>query len=91
MLNLVRFAEELVSRIENLDPDDLDSGSYFMTLVYLEDIFDKYGRSYEWCGKSRGDVTREMDRIRSMLAQYKITPDFQAAKASKIEQFQREW
>jgi len=41
IFDMLNYAEELTKHIS---PDEPDSSNYFMTLVYIEDILNKYGR-----------------------------------------------
>ena len=100
IFNLLDFADEIAGRIT---PEASNKEQYFMTLVYIEDILDKYGRSFvrqeairaglpdEESNSLTSEVNRRMDELRTTLAQLVQQYDFDTTLDHKISQFQREW
>ena len=90
--NLLDFADEVARRMDGLD--DFFRPSYLMSLVYVEDILDKYGRVPEWIGEDpeyRAYIVERMEQLRSIINSYSQMDEFQEAKRMKAEQFNRDW
>lgn len=100
IFDLLDFADDIIAQIS---PEDADKEMHFMTLVYIEDILDKYGRglvveSGRATGLSEDDIANlkysaneRMDAMRKTLAELVKQHDFDSTLDGKIEQFKREW
>lgn len=93
MENLIELAHELIKRLE-AERDIYLKRNYMMTLVYIEDVLDKYGRGSSWIGSDeshRKAIVSHLDYIRSVVSNYAKTAEFQEVKQSRIEQFTKRW
>lgn len=100
IFNLLDFADELAGRIK---PGNPDNGNYFMTLVYVEDILDKFGRGFvlttvQESGRSNDEAdnlmhqaTTRMDSLRQTIRQFAQLYDFDEVLDNKAKQLKREW
>ncbi len=100
VFNLLNFADELTGRIK---PGNPDNDNYFMTLVYVEDILDKYGRDFvlraaQESGHSADEASAmmhqaaaRMDSLRQTISSFAQLYDFNEVLDSKAKQFKREW
>ncbi len=91
MEQLIAFGDEIVRRLE-LEPQERDN--YFMTLVYIEDILDKYGRGSAWIGADQSHrmmVNKKMNDIRGVIRKYSQDYNFDEVLRAKGEQIYRGW
>jgi hypothetical protein len=100
IFNLLDFADELINRIK---PGELDNGNYFMTLVYIEDVLDTYGRGFvlttaRESGHSDNEAsalmytaTARMDLLRQAINDLSQVYDFNDVLDGKAERFRRDW
>ena len=90
---LIEFSDEIIRCLER-NEQPYNTSHYLMTLLYVEDILDKYGRQSQWIGDSEDSqvmATKYLDYLRQLLRVHMKTEVFQVAKTAKIKQLQREW
>jgi hypothetical protein len=100
IIELLDFADEISSLIRQ---DDFDKNSYFMTLVYVEDILDKYGRGLasqsardaalteEQTAEIRKYLNMRLDELRLRIRDYSQTYDFDEVIAERSRGMLRDW
>ncbi len=100
IFNLLDFADDLTTRILAGDPDN---SSYFLTLVYIEDILDSYGRSFvpttareAGCSEDeaqalKNEAASRMDALRHTLSELVNTYDFDRTMDEASRRFASEW
>lgn len=100
MIELLDFADEIDNLIQ---PDDFDKNSYFMTLVYVEDILDKYGRGLASQSARQAALTEEqvtairqhlnmrLDALRLRIRAHSQAYDFGEVMAERGRGMLRDW
>lgn len=100
IFNVLDFADELAGRIK---PDNPDNSNYFMTLVYVEDILDKFGRGFvlkmatesghssDEANNLMHQTTTRLDTLRQKISGFVQSYDFDETLDNKAEQLKREW
>lgn len=91
------YADYLAAAIQ---PENRDNGSYFMSLIYIEDILDSYGRGLILSSAKQigldgsaelSEAHRRLDllrgRIHDLAQQYNFDDDL----LRKSEKFKRDW
>ncbi|HSX35358.1 MAG TPA: hypothetical protein VLH84_00315 [Patescibacteria group bacterium] len=100
VLGLLDFANDIASKITT---DEHDKNSYFMTLVYVEDILDIYGRMLIMRSASESGVSEagisdlsrsaneRLNKLRGQIRQFSQQYDFDDVLKSKGESMYRDW
>lgn len=97
IFGLLDFADELEALLHT---EQFDRNSYLMTLIYIEDILDKYGRGMaQHSGNEVGldgkallsEATKRMDRLRAKIRAAVQTYDFDQELLQRTEEMQRNW
>ena len=94
---LLDFAEVVAKRIV---PGEFDNNNYFMTLVYVEDILDTYGRAVVSRSADennldghalKGDASRRMEALRSTIARLNSDHAFDEALVQSAGRLVKNW
>lgn len=100
IIELLDFADEIGDLIQQ---DDFDKNSYFMTLIYVEDILDKYGRGLapqsardamlteEQVSELRKHLNARLDALRIRIRNFSQAYDFDEAIAERSRGMLRDW
>lgn len=97
IFDMLDYADALIPLIQ---PNESDNGNYFMTLLYIEDILDSYGRSFvRHSADASGEdgqihmvnATRRMDELRTNIQELATTFDFEETIRLKNESMTRNW
>jgi len=100
MAELLDFAEEISARIHQ---DEFENESYFMTLIYIEDILDKYGRGLaSRSARDRGltkeqiltvriDLNTRLEALRAKIRNLSQAYDFDQAMTERAQSIIRDW
>ena len=100
MIELLDFADEISDMIQS---DDSDRNSYFMTLIYVEDILDKYGRGLasqsahdfalaeEQITEIRVYLNTRLEALRSRIRDLSQTYDFDEVITERGQGMLRDW
>lgn len=97
VFDMLDYADAISVKIT---PEEYDKNNYFMTLVYVEDILDKYARGLvrESAAESGQDgsaylklATERMDRLRKVIRRLSQTYDFDEILSKKGESFYLDW
>ena len=100
MIELLDFADEIGDLIQQ---DDFDKNSYFMTLVYVEDILDKYGRGLasqsardtalteEQTSEIRKHLNARLDALRLRIRNFSQAYDFDEILTERGQFMLRDW
>lgn len=98
IINLLDYAERLIGLIEE---DENDRDNYFITLVYIEDIIDTYGRSMvhrsiidsdiDDDGSTKDQVNKRLDELRSNIKSLVEKYDFNDALQSHTHKLMDTW
>lgn len=100
IFNLLDFADTIVGMLET---EASERSNYFMTLIYVEDILDKYGRglilhSALDSGKSQeesralmAEANQRMDKLRRQIRNYSQQFDFDELLKTKGERMYQDW
>ncbi len=99
LFELLDFSDKLLE----LMPDENWDNSYFMTLVYIEDVFDKYGRgmvlqsaqdsgkSYDEARSLMSEANKRMDTLRSAIRKLAQERDYDETLKNRSEELVRNW
>ena len=94
---LLDFAEKITLRIV---PGEFENSSYFMTLVYIEDILDKYGRGMiSMTAADAGldghamlaEANRRMDSLRKTISELNSAHEYDEALKSRAIELTKNW
>jgi len=100
MSDLLDFAEQVSTRIQQ---DEFDNNSYFMTLVYVEDILDKYGRGLasqsareagfaeEQILAIRRDLNIRLETLRAQIRDLSQLYNFDQAMVERSQSMIKDW
>jgi hypothetical protein len=100
MIELLDFADEIGDLIRQ---DDFDKNSYFMTLIYVEDILDKYGRGIashsardtalteEQISEIRKHLNARLDALRSRIRNFSQAYNFDDVITERSQGMLRDW
>jgi hypothetical protein len=100
IIELLDFADEISDLIQQ---DDFDKNSYFMTLVYVEDILDKYGRGLasqsardtalteEQTSEIRKHLNARLDALRLRIRNFSQFYNFDDAITERSQGMLRDW
>ena len=100
MSELLDFAEQVSTRIQQ---DEYENNSYFMTLVYVEDILDKYGRGLasqsareaglteEQISAIRRDLNTRLEKLRDQIRNLSQVYNFDQAMIERSQSMIRDW
>lgn len=100
MSDLLDFAEQVGAMIQQ---DEFENNSYFMTLVYVEDILDKYGRGLasqsareagytdEQVSVIRRDLNTRLETLRAQIRNLSQLYNFDQAMIERSQSMIRDW
>lgn len=97
LFQLFDYADYLV---EEINPNNPDNNNYFISLVYIEDIMDKYGRGLiSKTGRelnpedteSLEEAHRKIDFLRKKINALKTAYDFNGVVINRTESLIRDW
>lgn len=100
IFDLLDYADAIAERIS---PSEPEKNNYFMTLVYIEDILDKYGRglvvqSSREAGEDEADsrellkrANQQMDALRKKIRLYSQQYDFDEVLSSRGKLMYEDW
>lgn len=100
MIELLDFADEIGDLIQQ---DGFDKNSYFMTLVYVEDILDKYGRGLafqsaheyglteEQVSETRINLNARLEALRASIRNFSQMYDFDEVLVERGRGMFRDW
>lgn len=99
IFEMLDYADRIAALIQ---PGQRDNENYFMTLIYIEDILDKYGRSIAYHDSSEnGDdvdghdrlvlATKRMDLLREQIRYFSQAYDFDEVIQVRGEGMYRNW
>ncbi|HVV25720.1 MAG TPA: hypothetical protein VHC21_01675 [Candidatus Saccharimonadales bacterium] len=100
VIDLLDYADAIADRIA---PSEPDKSSYFMTLVYIEDVLDTYGRGLLWdlyraTGKDedesralKGHINQRVEALRHQIRLFSQQYDFDETLKSRGESMYQDW
>ena len=100
IFNLLDFAERLVPLVDN---DEDDRNNYFMTLIYIEDVIDSYGRSMvnrssieagvdsEKNTELRNEANQRLKALRDNISEFTKKYDFNSTLESHAHDLVKTW
>lgn len=97
LFQLFDYADYLV---EEINPNNPDNNNYFMSLIYIEDMMDKYGRGLiSKTGRelnpedteSLEDAHRRIDYLREKINLLKDIYDFNGVVSKRSDSLIRDW
>ena len=90
MAELLDFADEISQLIPEADSDRFN---YFMTLIYIEDILDKYGRGpmFQEDPEAKTEAIRRMDLLRGKIREYSETYNFDDNLKQRTDNIFLDW
>lgn len=98
IFEMLDYADRIAALIQ---PGEYDNENYFMTLIYIEDILDKYGRGIAYQGASGGEdsdghdrlvlATKRMDLLREQIRHFSQMYDFDEAIKDRGDSMYRNW
>lgn len=103
ILQIAEFGNELSKRILNNQVDESERDNYLITIIYIEDILDKYGRGMvvhegesagltdDECKTLKKQVTENMDSIRENVKKLAELHDYQDLLKKRLEGILQQW
>ena len=97
LFQLFDYADYLVNEI---NPNNRDNNEYFLSLIYIEDIMDKYGRGLiSETGRelnpedteSLNEAHRRIDDLREKINSLKSEYNFSGVVSRRAESLIRDW
>ena len=97
IFDMLEYADKIATLIQ---PGNSDNGNYFMTLIYIEDILDKYGRGLVFTSANEiGEdghelmiaATQRMDHLRATLHDLMITGQYNDVLETRCRTMVRDW
>ena len=100
LVELLDFADEITGLVQK---NEFDKNSYFMTLIYVEDILDKYGLGLASDSAREDGLTEEqvseirvllntrLEVLRATIRNFSQTYDFDKTISERGKEMLRDW